>query len=99
MSNTWVILLRNTDFAVPSLQVFAHNLTHEAAKSQADEINKQRVEGEPVTLVDIMDGHEPHEGAYPEECGACHDLILAAHREELAALRQALDKRGFWDSR
>ncbi|HZR57470.1 MAG TPA: hypothetical protein VFA74_11400 [Terriglobales bacterium] len=94
MLNTWVILLRNIDFAVPSFKVFAHNLTHDEAKAQADEIHDQRVEGERVTRVYIVDGREPHEDADPEECDACHDLILAAHREELAALKREMDKRG-----
>jgi hypothetical protein len=36
---------------VPSYKVLAHNLNHDIAKSQADEIQRQKVEGERVTLV------------------------------------------------
>jgi hypothetical protein len=95
MENTWVVFLRNINFAVPSLKVLAHNLTHEAAKSQADEIYRQRIEGERVTRVYIMDGREPHEECDDlEECLACHDLILAAHREELEKFEQEMLRRG-----
>ena len=76
MGNTWVILLRNTSLE-PSYKILAHNLTDEAAKSQADEIQRQRVEGERVTLVLTVDGRETHEDCEPEECDACHELILA----------------------
>ncbi len=95
MGKTWVILLRNTNLAVPSYKVLAHNLTHEAAESQAEEIQRQRVEGERVTLVCIMDGREPHEDCDPEECDACPDLILAAHREGLEMIEREMLKRGF----
>lgn len=94
MENTWVILLRNINLAVPSFKAFAHNLAHEAAKSQADEIYQQRVEGERVTRVYIVDAREPHENCEPEGCDACHDLILAAHREELALIEREMLKRG-----
>jgi hypothetical protein len=89
----WVVLRRNTDLVVPVFRAFAHNLTHDVTKSQADEIYQQRVEGERVTRVYIMDGHEPHEDGGPEECDDCHDLILAAHREELALLEREIEKR------
>jgi len=48
-TNTWVVIVRNTDLAVPSLKVLTDNLPHEKheiAKAQADEIHQQRDEGE-----------------------------------------------------
>lgn len=96
-ANTWVVILGNTDLAVPSFKVFAHNLTQEAASARADEIRQQKVEGERVTLVYIMDGLEPHEDSDPEECDGCHgchDLRLAAHRSVLAELEKGMAERG-----
>jgi hypothetical protein len=92
-ANTWIVLLRNTNLAVPSFKAFAHNLTHETAKAQAEEIQKQRIEGERLTLVYIMDGLELHEDCDPEDCEGCHDLIVEAHKLELAELEK-MRKRG-----
>jgi hypothetical protein len=75
-------------------KILAHNLTDEAAKSQADEIQRQRVEGERVTRVLTMDGRETHEDCDPEECDACHELILAAYRVELQEIERVMLKRG-----
>jgi hypothetical protein len=94
MESTWVVLLRNINLAVPSFKVFAHNLTHESAKSQSDEIYLQRVEGERVTRAYIMDGRESHTDCDPEDCDACHELIVAAHREELAVIEREMSRRG-----
>lgn len=93
-TNTWAVLLRNTNLAVPSFKVLAHNLTRETAKAQADEIYRQRVEGERVTLVCIIDGLEPHEDCAPEDCAGCHGLIVEAHKQELAELEKEMRKRG-----
>lgn len=75
---------------MPSYKVLAHNLNHDIAKSQADEIQRQQVEGERVTLVYIMDGRETHQDCDPEECDACYALILAAHRQELEEIERVM---------
>jgi hypothetical protein len=93
MDNTWIVLLRNTNPAVPDFKVFAHNLTRDAAKSLEEDIRQQRVEGERVTLVYLMNGGETHEECEPDECCACHEMILAAHRQELQALEQEMRRR------
>ncbi len=93
-TNTWVVLLRNINFEVPDFKVLAHNLTQEAANTLANEIHGQRVEGERVTRVYTMDGLEVHESVDPEDCGPCRDLIVAAHKAELAELEKEMRKRG-----
>ena len=93
-TNTWAVLLRDTNLAVPAFKVFAHNLTHEAATALADEIHRQRVEGERITRVYTIDGVELHEDCEPEDCDGCRDLTLAAHRLEFAELEQEMRKRG-----
>ncbi len=93
-ANTWAVILGNTDLEIPSFKVFAHNLTHEAASAQADEIRQQKVEGEAVTLVFTMDGLKPHEDSDPEECDECHALRLAAHRAVLAEMEKEMARRG-----
>lgn len=93
---TWVVLLGNTNPAVPDFKVFAHNLTHDAAKSLEEDIRQQRVEGERVTLVFIVDGREPHNNGDPEECDACHDLIVEAHRKKLEMIEHAMLRRGLF---
>ncbi len=89
-TGTWAVLLRNTNSAVPSFEVFAHNLTHDDAITLEGEIRQQRVEGERVTLVYIVDALEPHQDCDPKDCDECADLILASHKQELAELEKAI---------
>ena len=79
-TGTWAVLLRNTNLAVPSFDVSAHNLTHDGAVAMESEIRQQRVEGERVTLVYIVDAIGPHQDCDPKDCDECADLILTAHR-------------------
>jgi hypothetical protein len=94
MRSTWALLLRNTNFAVPSFEAFAHNLTHDDAVKLESEIRQQRVEGERVTLVYIVDGLEPHQDCEPKDCDGCSELTVAAHKQELGELEKAMAKRG-----
>jgi hypothetical protein len=93
-TGTWAVVLRNTNLAVPSFKVFAHNLTHDTAIALENEIHQQRVEGERVTLVYIVDGLTPHQDSDPQDCDECDDLILAAHKLELAELEKDMARRG-----
>lgn len=42
----------------------------------------------------IMDGREAYKDCDPEDCDPCHELILAAHREELAVIEREMSRRG-----
>jgi hypothetical protein len=72
----------------------AKSAYQEAATAQADEIRQQKVEGERVTLVYLMNGLEPHKDCDPDECDKCDDLRLAAHKSVLAKLEEEMIKRG-----
>src|SRR5882724_4059823 len=94
LTSTWVVLLRHTDFRIPSFEAFAHNLTHDGAIALESEIRQQSVEGERVTRVYIIDGLELHQDCDPKDCEGCAELKLAALKEELAKLSKEIARRG-----